>query len=159
MCVVQAASGPREQHRSHGAHAQAVNAVAHHPSDPHVYATASADGTAAVWDARAAENGGCVARMCPCAEATGAAPLAPTADAYRSFRRKAKAGVIWDSVDCCKFDQSGRWLALGCADGSLRYFSLRTREITGTLQLSSSPQVLLLHLFCSISGPFRALHA
>eukprot|EP00892_Ulva_mutabilis_P011663 jgi/Ulvmu1/886/UM100_0041.1 len=140
------AAGSPAQQRSHSAHALAITSLRHHPTNPALFATSSADGTAAVWDARAAENGGCVMRVCPCAPVSGCAPasaaIVPTADAYRSFHRKAAAGAMPDAVDGCEYDQTGRWLALGCADGTLQYFSLLTQEVTGTLQLSSAPQAL-----------------
>ena len=132
------------KHESVLAHSGAILDISEHPSDSSIFSTASEDGTVALWDARTLQKHSCINRFHACGSASVGSPQHVPIDkafAARKVERIERAAPVVHGVSdkvlgfskavstghptCCCFDASGRWLTVGCSDGTLRYWNLQ----------------------------------
>jgi WD40 repeat protein len=84
-----------------------------------------------VWDMRNLKQNGCVHQFHACE--------ADSSSSSKASSKSASKAVLTGRPTCCSFDSSGRWLAVGNTDGTVRYWSLQVQRMSCTLPVDSIP--------------------
>lgn len=141
------------------AHAGAVLNISQNTVEGSVLASASDDGSVALWDLRSSLNS-CITRFRPSSHQDSSTVGCQSLDGRSRPSMgsvPAWGGMLGESkfIDhkqpapggpvCCSFDTSGSWVAVGCTDAKLRYWSIRMQKITSTLSLDGVPLSMTTH--------------